>query len=76
MFYLPSTVNLHYFKVNSIGQNSNLSTGSNVIINRNVSNHRNEGFGEENSDGTEYHIPISYVDDSDVLDSVALKHTK
>lgn len=76
MFFLPSKVNLHDIKINTFGNNSNFSTGSNVLLNRNVSTSRNEGFGEHNADGGEFQIPICYVDDSDVLDSVTFKRTK
>ena len=75
MFFLPSSVNLNFIKVNGIANNSNISTGSNVMMNRNASLHKNEGFGEQNADGVEVHIPISYVDDGDLIDSVAVKKT-
>ncbi|MCP8969293.1 hypothetical protein [Ectobacillus ponti] len=73
MFFIPSVINLKYIKVNTMEHGSNLSTGSNMILNRNNSTHKNEGFGEQNADSVEIHIPISFVDDTDMADSLSLK---
>ncbi|MBO9128386.1 hypothetical protein [Bacillus sp. 165] len=73
MFFLPSSVNLNHIKINSMENNSTISTGSTIITNHNSKIQMNEGFGEQNADEVGMYIPILFVDDSDVIDHALTK---
>lgn len=72
MAYLPTNLHLGYLKVNGFGSGSSVSFGENMIIGRNVTCKKNQGFGQQNSDFTVVQIPIQTTYDLDIIDSDAI----
>ncbi|MFQ3544195.1 hypothetical protein Q7A53_08910 [Halobacillus rhizosphaerae] len=66
--FLPHTINIPNFKVNTAGRYSSISFGQNYKSRRFVSNKKNQGFGEQNADDVWMKQPITWVNDADIID--------
>lgn len=73
MIFAPMVVNVLGFKVNVMDRLSTLSFGPIQQTDIYESNKRNQGFGEENGDLTAVYIPITYINDPDLLDGNSQK---
>ncbi|WP_128894946.1 hypothetical protein [Longirhabdus pacifica] len=58
-------------KVNAIENASALNVGQNLLADWNNSDKRNQGFGSNQADHTNFLAPKSFVDDRDLIDSPA-----
>nr|WP_248931073.1 hypothetical protein [Paenibacillus hamazuiensis] len=69
MSFTPTQINMLGFKVNTIDNQSVVNFGSLQNIDVFLSYKRNQAFGELNGDLSPANIPISSVNDPDVIDS-------
>ncbi|MDH5163759.1 hypothetical protein [Heyndrickxia oleronia] len=75
MIFAPVTINFQTLKVNSLDHSAVLNMGTNQYLDVFVSYKRNQGIGEQNGDFVHMLLPVSAVDDSDVLDSPSVKNS-
>ncbi|MDQ1145957.1 MAG: hypothetical protein ABGX20_11920 [Bacillus sp. (in: firmicutes)] len=75
MIFAPMIVNVGGLKVNVLDHGSLLNTGPNQFLDHFISYKRNQGYGEQNGDFVPMIIPISYILDSDLNDSNAVKNS-
>ncbi|HET7627889.1 MAG TPA: hypothetical protein VFK44_05815 [Bacillales bacterium] len=75
MNFAPMQVNVLGFKVNVMDREATLSFGPIQKQGIYLSTKRNQGFGEENGDLTVFNIPISSVNDPDLIDSNSVKRS-
>ncbi|MDQ0200127.1 hypothetical protein [Neobacillus ginsengisoli] len=73
--FAPMMVNFLGIKLNAIDHSSLMNFGPNQWIDHFITYKRNQGFGEQNGDIVPVIIPISYVFDSDFLDSSSIKNS-
>ncbi|KKB75054.1 hypothetical protein TH62_03890 [Bacillus sp. TH008] len=69
---MPTQIHLHAVKINSLNASS-FHTGSAEIIRRAVVVNKNQGFGQNNSCGSVFAVPVSSVNDCDVSDANSIK---
>ena len=75
LIFAPMVVNFGDLKVNVFDNGSVMNMGPNQFIDQFVSYKRNQGFGEQNGDFVPMIIPISYIYDSDISDSLVTKNS-
>ncbi|MCD7032960.1 hypothetical protein LRR81_01875 [Metabacillus sp. GX 13764] len=68
-----SGIQIAGMKINTIGAGCSMNVGKSMLVNRSLSNKRNNGFGEQNSDGTIVFQPIQIVLDNDGADADSIK---
>jgi pimeloyl-CoA synthetase len=73
MNFAPMVVNFLGMKINTLDHDSAATVGPYLQVDTFVSEKRNYGFGEENGDFAFINIPISAVNDPDVIDSTSAK---
>ena len=62
-------VTIHSMKINTYGIGCTVSFGPSLQKGICSTGKKNQGFGEESSDGSQFHCPKQCVDDRDVEDS-------
>jgi hypothetical protein len=71
MYFLPTKVNISGIKLNNVDHLSQVSFGSTIKRNRNVSAKKSQGFGQQMADGCLRIFSVSSTTDNDVLDSAS-----
>ena len=66
-------INLGTIVINTIGKECDLSLSGSFKVNKNVSNKKMQGFGEQNADRVIIIDSYFSIDDSDIIDSPAFK---
>lgn len=75
MFFLPTTINIKGIKLNNVDNLSTVSFSSTIIQNKNVSAKKNQGIGQQLSDGTLRAFTVSSTLDNELQDSMSQKTT-
>ncbi|MED3561887.1 hypothetical protein BIV60_08010 [Bacillus sp. MUM 116] len=75
MIFAPTEINLLGYKINVFDHASVMNIGANQITDQFISYKRNQAFGEQNGDIVPIIIPISYIFDSDLNDSIITKNS-
>ncbi|PWA13447.1 hypothetical protein DCC39_00720 [Pueribacillus theae] len=68
------TIGLHDLQIQTIDGSCSINIGRARMVGSHVVNHRNEGFGEQSADGVIRIKSVSIVEDSDVMDTNAIKN--
>lgn len=71
--FLPSNCQIGLCKINSLDLGSSCRVGQTCVKNYNHTIKRNNGFGENIGDRTQFIHPIQVIDDADIFDSNASK---
>lgn len=64
-------INIFMIKINSFENASAVNIGQNLLAEWHNSDKKNQGYGQNFGDGSEYISPRSFVDDRDQFDSNA-----
>jgi hypothetical protein len=70
-----TNINLSYTSIKAMGLGSSMSLSKVCSFNKNVTNKRNSGFGEEAGDQVLFMNGVQWVDDRDMVDSDTTKKT-
>nr|WP_311771736.1 hypothetical protein [Cohnella lubricantis] len=73
MFFTPTAINLLGLKINTVDNSSVVNAGALQYIDQFVSYKRNQGFGELNGDLSQVNVPLSLMNDPDLIDSTSNK---
>ncbi|WP_248929629.1 hypothetical protein [Paenibacillus hamazuiensis] len=69
MLFAPVTINVLGYKVNAIDHSATLNMGPSQHIDTFVSYKRSQGIGEQNGDASPMFMSLSWVTDSDLIDT-------
>jgi len=73
----PSIViNIYNFKINSFENASAVNIGQNILADWNNHDKKNQGYGQNFGDQSEFIAPKSYVDDRDGIDVPTTSESK
>ncbi|CAM3824578.1 hypothetical protein COLU111180_09650 [Cohnella lubricantis] len=73
IFFTPTAINLLGLKINTVDNSSVVNAGALQYIDQFVSYKRNQGFGELNGDLSQVNVPLSLMNDPDLIDSTSNK---
>ncbi|MFM9279132.1 MULTISPECIES: spore germination protein [Paenibacillus] len=75
MNFAPMVLNIGGLKINAIDHAAVVNIGPSEHIDLFVSYKRNQGIGEQNGDISPMFLPVSWVSDTDLLDSNSIKNS-
>ncbi|MCC3373293.1 hypothetical protein [Cohnella sp. REN36] len=73
MLFAPVEINVLTFKINALDHSSVMNMGTTYHADQIVSYKRNQGIGEQHGDRSPIQGTVSWVADSDLIDSLTHK---
>lgn len=68
-----TNINITFTKINTLDKKCSMSLTKSYQQNKNVTNKRNEGFGEETGDSVTILNANQWIDDRDLVDCISKK---